>query len=248
MRRRLHRCAALSLALTAVAACTSASPNGDGGGPDSGDIPLDAGADADVDIDVDAGAAADGSDAAEAEDARDASDAEDASDAADALDDADALDAADDGATDASDAGVPWVITSCSIQEAAGLPRSSWVTSDGKWYMALGMGCAPPAGGPWSAPYPSPISTLTPDALAVLIAAAQAVDSSTAGYTTTVGPPYHNTTRVGTYRSAGAPKHPETLVDSWRDGRFIGTRTVISANEPETAKVRAYRCFVIDGP
>ena len=79
-----------------------------------------------------------------------------------------------------------------------------------------------------------------------LLTAAQTLDISSAGYTTTIGPPVHNNARQGTYYSAGTMRYPPTLVDFYEDGISVGHKKVISANDPAANVIRKYECFVID--
>lgn len=228
MNRKLRRWVALSLVIgTGAFFSCSPTPDDGNGGPDgstddgAGDV-ADTGTDAPADAGADAGADANA-------DAADAGD-----DAADAGDDADAA---------LPDGGLRFVVVSCTLIAPAPNANAQWIASDGKRYRLSGLLPAPKAGAVIGATG-TPIATLSPDDLAELLAAAQTLDSSAAGTTTTTGPTQHMTTRNGKLYSAGAAGNPEILVLSLVDGASAGQRTVISHNDPAADVVRKYGCFI----
>jgi len=230
MNRKLRRWVALSLAIggAAVFSCSPSSDDGNGG--------ADAEAEAQADAEAEAGSEA-GSDAG-------------ADAATDAATDADAdLDAAADADADADtdaappDAGLRWVVVSCSLIAPAPNANAQWIASDGKRYRINGIFGPPKAGAILGSGGPAPIGTLSDADLAELLAAAETLDTSAAGTTTTTGPPRHMSTRNGKLHSAGVAANPEILVHSLVDGLEAGARTEITHNDPAAAVIRRWGCF-----
>jgi hypothetical protein len=93
-----------------------------------------------------------------------------------------------------------------------------------------------------------PRLSLTPEGklldtdLAALLEASRIVNASTAGTTTTTGPPFHSSSRSGRLESRGRPEQPFVLVESLEDGRALGRRTYVRHNDPAADVVRRFSC------
>jgi hypothetical protein len=79
--------------------------------------------------------------------------------------------------------------------------------------------------------------------LAALLEAARAVSASTAGTTTTTGPPFHSNSRSGRLQSRGRPEQPFVLVESLEDGRTAGRRTYVRHDDPAADIIRRFSCI-----
>lgn len=139
--------------------------------------------------------------------------------------------------------GPRWVVVSCSLQATFPNALATFIDSEGNRYILPNLPlAAPPAGSMVFGTLPPPNATLSTSDLVALLAAADQLDHSTAGYTTTVGPMHHLMTRIGTLRSAGAPG-PSVLVESWTDGSAFGQSTFTTSNDPAAAVLERYACF-----
>lgn len=134
-----------------------------------------------------------------------------------------------------------WIVVSCQFQ-VAGSGSVRQIASDGTMYARPGALQPVPAGG--LSPLGDMVGRLDPPALTALLAAARALDSSQAGYTTQTGPNTHNNARTGELDSAGAPGH-SVRVDFYENGAGFTPphQTIIRHDDPAAGEIRKYTCI-----
>jgi hypothetical protein len=133
---------------------------------------------------------------------------------------------------------IPWVVLAC-VQVAGLGSQLTEVTSDGNTYVFSGARFGS-AGGP--ARQIPPTGRISGEALTTLLSAARTLDSSQAGFTTTIGRNTHSTLHSENLTSAGALGR-STLVDSVQDGASIGRYSSVKSNDVAANEIRKYCSF-----